>query len=115
MQNSDNLRVFHDVVERAYQQEKRAGRIPAQDVSVYDKLVACPAVVYNDQQGQSQLVHAHRLWRRRVHRMYRRSHGGPLRDLFDFNFDWESIWNWILENIVPILKLLLIIVLFLIL
>ncbi len=115
MRTSDNLRVFHDVIERAYRQEKSAGRIPAQDVSVYDQLIACPAVVYNNQQGRAQLVHAHKQWRRRVYRMYQRSQGRPLRGLFDFDFDWEEIWNWILENIVPILKLLLIVVPFFIL
>ncbi len=118
--DSENLRMFHAIVERAYNHEKRASRIPAQDVSIYDKLMACPSVVnpqsYNNRQGWVRPVYAHRSWRRRVYRMYQRSEGRPLTGIFDFdwNFDWESIWNWIQENVIPILKMLLVIVPFII-
>lgn len=119
-QDNDNLKQFHAVVKKAYAQAKKLGDIPAVDVSVYDKLVACPAVVHPQAYGNQRLggwvrpVHAHRDWRRRVKRMYARQQKGwsPL-DWFQ-DIDWEAIWNWILENIVPILKLLLVIVPFII-
>lgn len=118
--DSENLAQFHKVVKRAYETEKNAGNIPAQDISVYDKLVACPAVVhpktYGRNTGWVRPVHAHRHWRRRVASMYRRENGrgGLFTGWFDWDIDWEEIWNWILENIIPILKLLLVIVPFII-
>ncbi len=107
--DSDNLRQFHAVVKRAYIVAKKAGNIPAQSISVYDKLVANPAVS-NNQGGWVRPVYAHRQWRRRVARLYYRSKGQPLRGLFDWDLDWERIQAWILENIVPVIKLLLVIV-----
>lgn len=116
--DADNLKAFVATVKKAYKQEKAAGRIPKKDLSVYDKLIECPAVV-NPQKysghhgGWVRPVHAHRDWRRRVKRMYAREKGWSPLDWFR-DIDWEAIWNWILENIVPILKLLLVIVPFII-
>lgn len=111
--DSDNLRQFHAVVNRAYTVAKKAGNIPAQSISVYDKLVPSPIPVISDNQEEWSRP-AHRRWRRRVARLYYRSKGQPLRGLFDWDLDWEQIQGWILENIIPVLKLLLVIVPFII-
>jgi hypothetical protein len=105
----DNLKQFHTAVVRAYQAQKKAGNIPAQTISVYDKLVTCPQVV--KQSGNRRRVHAHRRWRREVAKMYRRSTG---RQVLDWSIDWSAIIEWLTENIIPILKLMLTIVPFLI-
>ena len=73
--DTDNLRQFHNAVKYAYQTQKQAGNIPAQTISVYDKLVACPQVVSVGKYGNRRRVHAHRQWRRAVARMYRRDTG----------------------------------------
>lgn len=112
--NSDNLKQFHAVVKRAYTVAKKSGNIPAQSISVYDKLVASPAVVLNNQEGWVRPIYAHRQWRRRVSRLYYRSKGQPLRGFFDWELDWEQIRDWVLENIIPVFKLLLVIVPFII-
>ena len=107
--NSDNLKQFHAVVKRAYSVAKKTGNIPVQDISVYDKLVGSSAVVLsNDQGGWVRPIYAHRQWRRRVARMYYRSKGQPLRGIFDWELDWEQLQAWILENIIPVIKLLLV-------
>lgn len=114
-QDSDNLRQFHAVVKRTYTIAKKAGNIPAQSISVYDKLVASPAVVLsNNQVGWVRPIYAHRQWRRRVARLYHQSKGQPLRGFFDWELNWEQIQDWILENMIPIMKLLLVIVPFII-
>jgi hypothetical protein len=109
-----NIDQFVKVVRKAYAVAKGEGLIPAREVSIYDKLAVCPAVVTEPASFMqpARTIQAHRVWRRRVAQMYRRQHGisaGP----FDFNLDWESVWNWLLENIVPILKVLIMIVPFL--
>lgn len=114
-----NLKQFSDVVKRAYAASKAAGNIPAQELALCDKLIACPAVAYpqdwgGNRGGWVRPVHAHRQWRRQVARMYRRERGRPIRGLFEFDFDWEAIMAWIIENIVPIVKMLLVIAPFII-
>lgn len=109
--DSDNLRQFHAVVERAYIVSKKAGNIPALSIAAYDKLVTSPTVALNLGEWVRPI---HRPWRRRVARLYYRSKGQPLRGFFEWDLDWEQIYMWILENIVPIVKLLLVIVPFVI-
>jgi hypothetical protein len=107
----DNVKKFHEVMTKVYKQAKREGLIPAVDINIYDKLVACPATVMPPRNGRNsgwvQPIQVHDQWRRRVARRYHRAHGQPLRGLFDFNIDWEAIYNWIMENIIPILKMLM--------
>jgi hypothetical protein len=110
--NNDNLKQFHTTVVSAYQAQKRAGNIPAQTISVYNKLVACPQVVSVGKYGNRRRVHAHRQWRRAVARMYRRDTGQPVG--LDWSIDWTSIVEWVMENIIPILRLMLTIVPFLV-
>jgi hypothetical protein len=111
--DSANLQQFHTVVTRAYEIQKTAGKIVAGDIDTYDKLIACPAVVYQQQQGWVRPINVHKQWRRRVRRRYLLQHAtGPMDWLQDI--DWEEIWNWVLENIVPILKMLLAFALFII-
>jgi len=102
----NNLDQFIHVVKKAYAASKVAGTIPAGDISIYDQLVACPAVVYPSAgRGQSRPIYLHRQWRRQVIKLYRRQHrrfGGFLEDI-----NWEEIWAWVLENIVPIIKLII--------
>lgn len=115
--DAQNLKQFHTMVARAYKQAKSTGKIARNDISVYDKLITSPAVVYStNQRGWVRPVYAHRQWRRQVARMYYRSTGKPVRGLFglDRGINWEDIWTWILENIVPILRMLLMLVPFII-
>lgn len=103
LKDATNLKQFHTVVKRAYSEAKEAGSIPSAFVCVFDKLVSYPAVV----RGPGfRPVEVHREWRKRVARIYFRRRA--LRDgWFNWDIDWSSIYNWILENVVPILKLLM--------
>jgi len=114
-----NLSEFFETVKEAYTQTKRRGLIPSAHLNTYDALIACPAVVtpraYGQQGGWAgRPLKAHRLWRRRVARAWAKSQGRPLLGFFDFDLDWQEMWDWILENIIPIMKMLLTIVPFII-
>lgn len=101
-----NLDQFIHVIKKAYAEAKKTGTIPAGDIDVYDKLVACPAVVYSSAgRGRSRPIYLHRQWRRQVIKLYRRQNGrigGILDDI-----DWEEILAWLIENIVPIIMLII--------
>lgn len=114
--NKKNLDQFVKTVRNAYQAAKQAGKIKEDQIEMYDALTACPAVVYptNNNFGWVEPIYAHKQWRRKVATLYYKDQGRPLRGIFGWNVDWESVWNWILENIVPILKILIAIVPFLI-
>lgn len=97
-----NLSQFHSIVKRAYLEAKSTGDIPSVFICKFDQLIAVPAIVNRPVIGQ---VEVHREWRKRVARIRRRR---SMREgFFDWDIDWESIYNWVLENIVPILKLLM--------
>lgn len=82
------------------------GTIPAGDIGVYDQLVSCPAVVYPSAgRGRSRPIYLHRQWRRQVIKLYRRQNG-RIGGVFD-DIDWEEIWAWLVENIIPIIMLII--------
>lgn len=114
--DKQNLKQFINAVNKAYAEAKGAGKIPKQDISIYDKIAVCPPVVYPDGWGSSngnvpeRAIHAHKRWRRKAARAYHRQNGHPVGGYFDFELDWNEIYNWILENIIPILKMLIVIV-----
>ena len=110
----NNLEQFVSTVKKAYSQQRCS--LPENDLNIYDKLIECPAVVTHKGQGGwvGRPIQVHRQWRRRVAQAYAKSEGRPLLGVFGFDLDWEAIWTWILENIVPILKMLLVIVPFII-
>lgn len=114
--DKQNLKQFTDAVNKAYAEAKNAGKIPQQDISVYDKIAACPPVVYPDGWGDSNVnmtgraIHAHKRWRRKAARAYHRQNGRPVGGYFDIELNWDEIYNWLLENIIPILKMLIVIV-----
>lgn len=105
----DNLQQFADVMTRAYTTAKGQGRISAADISIYDQLLI-PTMTGVHPEGWVQPKRVNnKKWRRRVTRRYERTHGGIIPD----DFDWESILAWIVENIIPLLKMLLPLLMFL--
>lgn len=107
--NLGNLQQFTEVMTRAYTTAKRQGRISAADISIYDQLLI-PTMQGAHPEGwvQPKKVN-HRKWRRRVARQYERMSGQVIPD----DFSWESIWAWVVENIIPLLKMILPLLLFL--
>ncbi len=112
--NKKNLKKFKDAIDRAYAASKRLNKIPVDDISVYDRLVACPAVVQPPISVSTQPIEVHRQWRRKVAKMYYRE--TQTRPGFSFfgDINWGSIWTWLLEHILPVMKMLLVIVPFII-
>jgi hypothetical protein len=109
----NNLKQFGDVITRAYAEAKQKGLIPNADISLYDKLVYAGPVCYDTRGGWSRPVPVHRIWRGRVARLYYRQNPRTVRGFFD-ELDWAAIYQWILDNIIPIVKMLLVIIPFLI-
>ena len=107
--NRGNLQQFADVMTRAYSTAKGQGRISAEDISIYDQfLIPVTQGAHPEGWVQPKKVN-HRKWRRRVVRRYERVHGQVIPD----DFDWGSILAWLIENILPILKMLLPLLMFL--
>ena len=105
----DNLTTFHAVLVKAYKEAVKTGRIPKQDVAMYQKAMATGYSIKDPKTGRR--LFPWRVLRRRVARRYRRATGHWQAD---WNIDWEAIYEWVLDNIVPILKLLLMILPFII-
>lgn len=107
----DNLVQFREIVTRAYEEAKRLGRIPDRMVRKVDKRLALGPVHIIERNGRCEKIMVDRIWRRRVARMYARvtrqdDTGGKWYQ----NIDWEAIYNWILENIVPITRILVMLI-----
>jgi hypothetical protein len=99
-----NLKKFREVVKRAYVQGKRKGWFPAEMLNEYDRAIESP---YCMQDGRGQVIFPWRVLRRRVARMYWQQRGRLWK--WDFQLDWDAIFAWVLDNIVSILKMLLMI------
>ena len=104
-----NLTQFHRVVTKAYKEAKASGKIPVADLPKYDKLMSVGYSVRNPRTGR--LVFPWGLVRRRAARLYRRETGIRVRA---WDIDWEAIYQWVLDNIIPILKILIMLLPFLI-
>jgi hypothetical protein len=109
----ENLRDFASVLKRAIKHGEATGALEGHiSPNNLTRLVAaCDQPIMEDREGHPVLLH--RIWRLRVARMYWRAEGRD-PDEWPWNIDWEAIWNWICENIVPIVKALLPLLLFLI-
>lgn len=104
-----NLTQFHRVVVKAYEEAKATGRIPPADLPKYEKLMQAGYSVRDTRTGR--LIFPWGLVRRRAARLYRRESGIRVRA---WDIDWEAIYQWVLDNIIPILKILMMILPFLI-
>lgn len=104
-----NLQQFSDVMDRAYSTAKKQGRISATDISIYDQLLIPVATGAHPEGWVQPKRVSNKKWRRRVSRRYQRVHGQVIPD----DFDWDSILQWIIENIIPLLKMLLPLLMFL--
>lgn len=96
----ENLRQLQSVIKSVYAQAKAASKIPTAELPVCERAIAQAYALY----GKS----SKRVWRRirrRVAARYWREHGRPIRGIFDWDIDWEAILEWLLDNIVPILKM----------
>jgi hypothetical protein len=111
--NKENLKDFASVLKRAIQHGQETGELKthvSQD-QLTQLVAACDQPVMEDHEGKP--IFLHRIWRVRIARMYWRENGRD-PDEWPWNIDWEAIWNWLVENIVPIVKALLPLLLFLI-
>lgn len=104
-----NLSQFHRVVVKAYKEAQAKGMIPKKDIPKYDKLMTVGYSVRNPRTGR--LIFPWGLVRRRAARLYRCETGVRVKA---WDIDWEAIYQWVLDNIVPILKILLMLLPFLI-
>jgi len=105
-----NEQQFHAVVKQAYETAKKAGHVPQVDVSIYDKLIDYPAILsLEGPGGWVRPVQVRKQWKRKVARLYAKQTKKPLRGMFD-NLDWEAIMAWVIENIIPIMKMFLMLV-----
>lgn len=111
---SNNMNQFVAAMKKAYATSKSNGAIPAADISIYDKLIAYPAVNHptDADRGWVPAAQAHRQWRRRVSRMYHRTHGRLVGGPDDI--DWTNILDWLIDNIIPLMKMLFLIIPFII-
>ncbi len=111
---SNNMNQFIAVMKKAYATSKSNGAIPAADISIYDKLIAYPAVSNptDTDRGWIPPAQAHRQWRRRVARMYSRTHGRLVGGAD--GIDWTDILDWLIDNIIPLMKMLFVIIPFII-
>jgi len=111
--NRENLKDFASVLKRAIEHGQTTGELTAHfsREKLTQMVAACDQPVMEDADGHP--IFLHRIWRLRVAGMYWRENGRD-PDEFPWNIDWEAIWNWICENIVPIVKALLPLLLFLI-
>lgn len=108
--NRGNLQQFADVMTRAYSTAKDQGRISAADISIYDQLLI-PTMQGVHPEGWVQPKRVNnKKWRRRVTRKYERTHSGQV---IPDDFDWNSILQWIIENIIPLLRMILPLLMFL--
>lgn len=108
----ENLWTFVSTLKSAVEQARATGQletIPQENVTQF--VSACDKPVMQDHNGRP--IFLHRIWRLRVARMYWQENGRD-SDEKPWNIDWEAIWNWVVENIVPIMKALLPMLLFLI-
>lgn len=111
--NKENLKDFAAVLKRGIEHGQATGVLVEHfsQEKLTQMVAACDQPVMEDSEGKP--IFLHRIWRLRVARMYFREHGRD-PDEWPWNIDWEAIWNWVVENIVPIVKALLPLLLFLI-
>lgn len=109
--NKENLIAFADVLKRAIKQGQATGALETHvsQKQLTQLVVACDQPVMEDPNGTP--IFMHRIWRLRIAGMYWRENGRD-PDEQPWNIDWEAIWNWVVENIVPIVKALLPLLLF---
>lgn len=98
-----NLTEFHKIILKAYKEALRTGKIPAKEIAGYNKAVRCGRV---KRDKKNRPIFVWRILRRRTARLYARTN----KMGFELTLDWEEIYKWVLDNIVPILKMLLMVV-----
>lgn len=102
-----NLTQFHKVIVKAYKKALKDGKIPAKEIAGFDKAIRSGRV---KRDRKNRPVFVWRLFRLRAARLYSRAH----KTKFEINLDWEEIYKWVLDNIIPLLKMLLMIIPFMI-
>lgn len=114
--NLENLGDFVSILKRGIEHGRATGQLKdrVSEKQVNRLIAACEQPIGEPFEGKAgEPVFLHRLWRLRIARMYWRQNGRD-PDERPWNIDWEAIWSWIVENIVPIVRALLPLLLFLI-
>ncbi|MHC4370201.1 MAG: hypothetical protein ACYSW8_21525 [Planctomycetota bacterium] len=97
MREQPILHKFKRVLRDGYRQAKAAGLIPSADLQMCEQTMA-QAYALTGQEGNRHWRRIHR----RVMGRYRRDTGATMGVI-----DWEAVMAWIMENIVPLVRLLL--------
>lgn len=97
MRDRMNMQAFQTALRDGYRQAKAADLIPSAELPMCEKTIA-QVYALTGQKGDRQW----RRIRRRIMARYHRDMGTPMGAI-----DWEAVLQWIRENIVPLVRLIL--------
>lgn len=99
-----NLKKFHETLMRAYKEANGKHKVPRELASTFESLNQ-NSMVQDPVTKKTVLIW--KLLRRRTARLYWHDQQLYALGLFDFELNWEDIYAWILDNLIPILKICL--------
>lgn len=97
----DNLDIFIGQINKAYTLAVATDRLSAEQTQLYGNALAGEARSYR---LRPRTRFRRRLWRNRVAKMVNKAFNTQQKPS---EIDWSAIWQFILENIIPILQKLL--------
>lgn len=109
MTDRQNVAQFKEMMCRAYAKQKKAGVVQGEEAQKLDKLFALDQ---NDRcvDRAGRILFFWRTFRRRVAIKYASQKGIPVR----FQLDWETIFQWVLDNWELIIRTIIFLVPFLV-
>lgn len=104
--NNAFIKTLREAVSEAHSRGNISGKV----AKVYEGVLKTPATASIDEYGE--LIQVHTIWRLHITRMYLRNQAfrGEVIKLPLTSINWEQIKDWVLDNIVPIMKVLMMVV-----
>ncbi len=105
MTDRENVAQFRTVMKKAFAHQKQAGFVVGEEAAKIEKLFELDV---NDKcvARDGRVLFFWRTFRRRVAVHYARDHRVPVR----WQLDWESVWQWILDNWQTIIRMIIFLV-----